>query len=187
MPHTPCSAGQHWQWDGVQFDVLHPQPAELALGESRSVKPNALSCVLRVSAAAHAGAQQRSVLLTGDVEAAQEAALVAAHAGTTALRSQLMLVPHHGSRTSSTAAFLDAVQPRVAVVQAAYRSRFGHPAPDVLARYETRGITVLRSDRCGALSWSSAAERGALQCQREAHRRYWHHPDGYRVPTRQLP
>ena len=187
VPHTPCSAGQHWQWDGVRFDVLHPQPADLALGESRSLKPNALSCVLRVSAAAQAGAQERSVLLTGDIEAVQEAALVAAHAGTTALRSQLLLVPHHGSRTSSTAAFLDAVQPRLAVVQAAYRSRFGHPAPDVLARYETRGITVLRSDRCGALSWSSAAASSASQCQREADRRYWHHPDGYRVPTRLLP
>ena len=195
VPHQPCQAGQHWQWDGVQFDVLHPQPGDLALGESRSLKPNALSCVLRVRAAAQAGvrggaqagAEPRSVLLTGDIEAAQEAALVAAHAGTTALRSQLLLVPHHGSRTSSTAAFLDAVQPRLAVVQAAYRSRFGHPAPDVVARYEARGITLMRSDRCGALSWSSSAESSAWQCEREAHRRYWHHPDGYRVPTRLLP
>jgi competence protein ComEC len=187
VPHTPCQAGQHWQWDGVQFDVLHPQPAELALAESRSVKPNALSCVLRVRAAAPAGAELRSALLTGDIEAAQEAALVAAHAGSTALRSQLLLVPHHGSRSSSTAAFLDAVQPRLAVVQAAYRSRFGHPAPDVVARYEARGIAVMRSDRCGALSWSLPGEGTALQCQRETQRRYWHHPDGYPVPTGLLP
>ncbi len=187
VPHTPCQAGQHWQWDGVQFEVLHPQSADLALGESRSLKPNALSCVLRVRSAAEAGADGSSVLLTGDIEAAQEAALVAAHAGTTALRSQLLLVPHHGSRTSSTAAFLDAVQPRLAVVQAAYRSRFGHPAPDVVARYETRGITVLRSDRCGAFSWPQQAEGRVLQCEREVARRYWHHPDGYRVPPRALP
>jgi hypothetical protein len=73
----------------------------------------------------------------------------------------VLLVPHHGSRTSSTAAFIDAVAPRVAVVQAGYRSRFGHPAPDVVARYAERGIEVVRSDRCGAWTWPPTAQ--ALQ------------------------
>ena len=89
------------------------------------------------------------------------------------LRSDVLLVPHHGSRTSSTGAFLDAVAPRVAVVQAAYRSRFGHPAPEVLARYADRGIAVVRSDRCGA--WTLPAA-GPAVCERQVARRYWHHP-----------
>ena len=91
-------------------------------------KSNAMSCVLRVSAAG-----QPSALLTGDIEREQEAALVGRLGD--ALRSDVLIVPHHGSRTSSTPAFLDAVRPRVAVVQAGYRNRFGHPAPEVLARY----------------------------------------------------
>jgi competence protein ComEC len=157
--HQRCEAGQQWQWDGVAFEVLHPASADHA----REARPNALSCVLRVRDAAG-----RSVLLTGDIEAPQEAALVARLGGE--LRSTLLLVPHHGSKTSSTDGLLDAVQPQVAMVQAGYRSRFGHPAPEVLARYEARGIMLVRSDRCGAWTWND----GAFQCARDAQRRYWH-------------
>ena len=88
------------------------------------------------------------------------------------LRSQVLLVPHHGSRTSSTDAFVEAVAPGIAVVQAAYRNRFGHPAPQVEARYRALGVEWLRSDRCGAWSWSCD---GASRCEREAAARYWHH------------
>jgi competence protein ComEC len=166
--HRRCDAGQRWVWDGVQFEVLHPLPQDHAV----QTKSNALSCVLMISAA-----DGRRLLLTGDIEAAQEAALVARIG--TALRSEVLLVPHHGSRTSSTPAFIDAVAPRVAVVQAAYRSRFGHPAPDVVARYTGRGITVLRSDRCGAWTWPASPEYGAAgACERQARARYWHHPAG---------
>ena len=89
----------------------------------------------------------------------------------------MLLVPHHGSKTSSSALFLDAVQPQWALVQAGYRSRFGHPAPPVLARYEERGIRVLDSAHCGAATWASARP-DEVTCQREAALRYWHH----RVP-----
>jgi competence protein ComEC len=85
----------------------------------------------------------------------------------------VLIVPHHGSRTSSTPAFIDAVQPRVAVVQAAYRSRFGHPAPAVEARYGDRGIPFVRSDTCGA--WTLPAT-GTPRCERLVTPRYWHHP-----------
>ena len=159
VPQQRCHAGQTWDWDGVHFEVLHPLPADL----DRPLKSNALSCVLRVRGA------HGSVLLTGDIEAPQEAALVQRAAA--ALRSDVLLVPHHGSRTSSTPAFLDAVAPRVAVVQAGYRSRYGHPAPDVVARYEARGIEVQRSDRCGAWLW----QRGQAQCTRVVRQRYWQH------------
>lgn len=161
VPHRPCTAGQGWTWDGVRFEVLHPLAADLDSG----ARSNALSCVLRVAGPGG------SALLTGDIEAAQEAALLARDADR--LRAEILLVPHHGSRTSSTPAFIDAVRPRIAVVQAAYRSRFGHPAPDVEARYRGRGIAVVRSDACGA--WTAPAA-DPPRCERVIARRYWHHP-----------
>lgn len=161
-PHDRCVAGQHWEWDGVRFEVLHPTAADY----DRDLKSNAMSCVLRVQG------REGSLLLAGDAEAAQEAAMLSR--GADALKADVLVVPHHGSRTSSTAAFLDAVAPRVAVVQAGYRSRYGHPAPDVLERYAQRGIGVMRSDRCGAWQWQAAS----AVCTREQVRRYWHHPQG---------
>ncbi len=143
-PHQRCVAGQSWHWDGVAFEVLHPQGADYGT----ATRPNALSCVLRV-----VSGSGRSLLLTGDIEAAQEAALVA-HYGK-ALRSQVLLVPHHGSRTSSTEAFVLAVAPGTALVQAGYRSRYGHPAPQVQARYRVLRVALLRSDRCGAWTWGA--------------------------------
>ncbi|MDP1900958.1 MAG: DNA internalization-related competence protein ComEC/Rec2 [Rubrivivax sp.] len=160
VPQRRCDAGQRWEWDGVRFEVLHPLPGDHAM----ALKSNALSCVLRVQGQGH------SVLITADIEAAQEAALVQREGS--ALRSDVLLVPHHGSRTSSSAEFIAAVQPRVAVVQAGYRSRFGHPMPDVVERYRARGIEVVRSDRCGA--WTLPAT-GQAYCEREVNRRYWHH------------
>lgn len=163
VPHQPCRAGQRWAWDGVSFELLHP-PASPD-GPGPALKPNTVSCVLRV-----VDAQGASALLTGDIEAAQEAALALADPAT--LASTVVMVPHHGSKTSSSAVFLDAVRPRIAFVQAAYRSRFGHPAPEVLARYAERGIGLRRSDACGAWTWHGD---GDGSCQRREARRYWHH------------
>jgi competence protein ComEC len=180
VPHTACAAGQRWQWDGVRFEVLHPQPAAADVMAGKPPKPNAVSCVLRVQAADVGGVAGASALLTGDIEAAQEAALVQHSA--TALRSTVVLVPHHGSRTSSTPAFIAAVQPQLAVVQAAYRSRFGHPAPDVVARWQSGAAQVVRTDSCGAFTWASGAVASPVDaghkpghCQRQTVQRYWHH------------
>jgi competence protein ComEC len=161
VPHRRCVAGQSWGWDGVRFDVLHPLPGDYA----PAAPPNALSCVLRVQ-----GHDGRSLLLTGDIGAAQEAALLA-RAGAS-LRNQVLLVPHHGSRTSSRDAFIAAVAPGTARVQAGYRNRFGHPAPEVVARYRALGVELLRSDACGAWVWDA---QGAARCERQAAARYWHH------------
>jgi competence protein ComEC len=90
-----------------------------------------------------------------------------------ALRSEALLVPHHGSRTSSTPDFLAAVAPRWAVVQAGYRNRFGHPVAAVRDRHARYGIELVRTDRCGA--WTLPGT-GLPRCEREASRRYWHHP-----------
>lgn len=179
IPLERCTAGQRWRWDGVDFAVLAPPPVA---GGGPPLRSNALSCVLRISA----GPAGASALLTGDIEQAQEAALVAGQAA--ALRSDVLLVPHHGSRTSSTAGFIDAVAPGVAVFQTGYRNRFGHPAPEVLARYAGRGVAAVASPDCGAWQWRSGssagdapfsagrpAERNVGVCERDRVRRYWHH------------
>jgi competence protein ComEC len=155
-----CAAGQRWRWDGVDFELLHPQADDYA-ARARS---NAMSCVLRV-------ANGRQVaLLTGDIEQPQEARLVQAGG----LRADVLLVPHHGSKTSSSAAFLEAVRPRIAIVQAGYRNRFGHPAPPVLERYRQQAVQVVQSPQCGAAWWRSA-QPDSLQCQRASALRYWNH------------
>ena len=161
-PAVRCQAGQQWRWDGVDFTVLHPEAADYGAG----ARSNALSCVLRVSNG------RQSALLAGDIEQAQEARLVAQ--GAAALKSDLLLVPHHGSKTSSSDAFLDAVRPRWALVQAGYRNRFGHPAAPVVARYLERGATVVDSPHCGAALWSSA-EPQRMDCERQKKPRYWQH------------
>ena len=167
-PAQRCVAGQHWEWDGVQFDMLHPQAGDY---ESPR-KPNALSCVLRIQSAAMP--VPVVALLVGDIEKPQEDALVAAHAP---LKADLLLVPHHGSKTSSSDAFLDVVQAREAWVQSGYRNRYGHPAATVLQRYQERGIVVHDSPHCGAMQWRSenAAE---VRCERTENVHYWNH----RVP-----
>jgi len=154
-----CEAGQGWTWDGVRFDVLHPQAAHY----ESDFKPNDLSCVLRITAASG-----RRALLAGDLEAEQERALVKREPD---LRADVLLVPHHGSKTSSSAELLAAVRPSIGVVQAGYRSRFGHPAPPVLARYQAAGIAVVASPACGAWRWHSGS--AGASCERDMSRRYW--------------
>jgi len=156
-----CERGQSWTWDGVRFEVLHPSAADY----ERKLKPNALSCVLRVTAA------DTSALLAGDIEAAQEQGLLQSGQ---VLQADWLLVPHHGSATSSTQAFLEAVQPSVAIVQAGYRNRFGHPRPDVLQRYSDLGVLVVQAPRCGASTWRSEQPK-LVQCERNQRQRYWQH------------
>jgi competence protein ComEC len=157
-----CHAGQRWEWDGVAFEVLHPA----AQAYQAAARPNALSCVLAI------GNGRARALLAGDIERPQEAALVERDAA--ALRADVLLVPHHGSKTSSTEAFLAAVGPGTALVQAGYRNRFGHPAPEVVQRYRTRGIALVTSAHCGAAAWNSR-EPATVRCERQAAPRYWRH------------
>lgn len=158
---TRCVAGQHWRWDGVDFDVLHPLAADYDAGN----KSNAMSCTLRISNGTS------SALLAGDIERPQEDLLVARQGN---LKSDLLLVPHHGSKTSSSAAFLEAVQPQIALVQSGYRNRYGHPAEPVLVRYAERQIQIVDSPHCGAAIWQSTRPKD-IQCQRTVSLRYWHH------------
>jgi competence protein ComEC len=123
---------------------------------------------LRIQSAAD---HPQVALLVGDIEKPQELQLLAAQEP---LRADLLLVPHHGSKTSSSEVFLDAVQPRMAWVQAGYRNRYGHPAPEVLQRYRVRGIVVHDSPHCGAMTWRSEQPTQVL-CHRTAEMRYWSH------------
>nr|HMS27370.1 DNA internalization-related competence protein ComEC/Rec2 [Burkholderiaceae bacterium] len=168
---TRCEAGQKWQWDGVDFTVLHPSHDDY----NSAQKPNALSCVLRISNNMTGTVAGSSVLLTGDIEQAQELRLLAkALDAPQNLQSTVLLVPHHGSKTSSSTPFLDAVKPDLAIVQAGYRNRFKHPVPEVMQRYQERQIRVLDSPRCGALLWTSLNPK-AVRCHRTENQRYWHH------------
>ncbi len=136
--HVGCVAGQRWTWDGIAFEILHPYA-----GDDPAARPNARSCVLHIRAGAHA------VLLAGDIESPQERALLARVPDR--LRADVLLAPHHGSGTSSTAPFLDVVQPSLALFQVGYRNRYRHPKAEVLQRYQARGIRVVRSDLDGAV------------------------------------
>jgi competence protein ComEC len=112
------------------------------------------------------------MLLTGDIERGGEIELLR----TAALRADALLVPHHGSRTSSTGEFLAAVRPRFAVAAAGYRNRFGHPHEEVLGRYSARGIELLRTDRDGALTVRLAPATIGVEAERARRARYWHVP-----------
>ena len=108
------------------------------------------------------------MLLTGDIERPAEWALVEKDP-----RADVLLVPHHGSRTSSSEAFIAAVSPRWAVVPAGYRNRFGHPAREVLARYEAAGVRVLRTDLDGAVRVALKRDFTEVRSQRALAPRYW--------------
>jgi competence protein ComEC len=165
--HVRCVAGQSWAVDGVRFDLIAPSP-DVYLGRDgkAQAKPNAKSCVLRVAVAGHV------MMLTADIEKPQEAALV--ERTPDALSADVLLVPHHGSNTSSTDRFLDAVHPRLAIVQAGYLNRFGHPRANVLARYDAHAIPVLRNDRNGAIIVTMSGHGIDVERYRDSHRRYWY-------------
>ena len=149
---TPCQAGVRWAWDGVSFSMLNPQP------EARSPGNNA-SCVLLIEA------NSARALLAGDIERAVEARLDVPTV-------DLLLVPHHGSLTSSSAPFVAALRPRIAVVAAGFRNRFGHPHPTVVERYRDVGAHVLSTAVSGAVRWRSAHPGTAgVQCGQDAP--YW--------------
>jgi competence protein ComEC len=155
----PCYAGQRWNWDGVEFAVLHP-PVERH-GDPRA-RPNSRSCVMRVQTA------HGAVLLTSDIEARDESALLTVGRPLTA---RVALVPHHGSRTSSTARFVAAIGAEHAVFTVGYGNRFGHPKADVYARYA--GARRWRTDLDGAVTLEMGSQGLTVAGQRERERRYW--------------
>jgi competence protein ComEC len=142
----------------VRFAFLHPAT------DAQPSRRNDMSCVLRIATSSG------SMLFTGDIERAAESALLFDSAG---LKSDVMLAPHHGSRTSSSEAFIAAVAPRWAIVAAGYRNRFGHPSAEVLERYRAAGADVWRTDMHGAVHAVFSAEEVSVTAERMMRRRYW--------------
>lgn len=130
-----CSPGQHWQVDGIGFAFIHSGYAARAGNDS--------SCVLKVSAGEH------HILLPGDAGRNEERRMLLSH--DQALAADVLLVPHHGSDSSSSPAFINRVKPGLAIVSNGYRNRYGHPSDRVMARYLNRGVPVLETAREGAI------------------------------------
>lgn len=159
----PCIAGTEWTWDGVTFTVLYPDATDLAT----ETEDNAISCVLRIQG------QYGSALLPGDIGVEQEQKLLARHSGSL-LRSDVVIVPHHGSNTSSDPEFIQTVQARHAVFQVGYRNRYGHPTAPVLQRWAGNGVHNLRTDQTGAIRFTFGQQGLVFQCARTERRRFWH-------------
>lgn len=160
-----CKAGQTWVWDKVKFEVLYPITSE----NLDEMKDNNQSCVLKVSS------QFGSLLLTGDIEKEAENILIAHDS---ALKSDVLVVPHHGSKTSSQADFVHVVSPSVSVFTVGYLNRFGHPKPMVLERYAVQGSKIYRSDRHGAVIFNftkntSASPTVQVNAWRDTVKYYW--------------
>lgn len=155
-----CRSGQAWLWDGVRFSVMHPGLYPLQSN-------NNASCVLEVAAGTH------RILLTGDIESPVENHLARVGAVTPV---DIVLVPHHGSGTSSAPRFVGALRPAVAIVSAGYRNRWGFPKDEVVDRWQEAGTEVMNTATSGAIHYRVCADSGArLQSeQRNRMQRYWH-------------
>jgi competence protein ComEC len=171
-----CVAGRGWEWDGVAFEFLHPG-AEASSG--RGARANNRSCVLRIAAPGG------RVLLTGDIERAAERELLQRAPGL--LPVDALLVPHHGSTSSSSLEFVKKVAPRYAVFAVGYRNRFGHPREEVLERYRDAGSALVRTDTAGAVEMRFARGASRIELQRERARRYWHESSSGYTPGRRSP
>jgi len=156
----PCRSGERWQWDDVVFELL--------AGPAAGLSDNDGSCVLRVS---HAGG---AALLAGDIEAGGEARLRAT-AGER-LKAEVLVSPHHGSRTSSSPTFVDAVTPRLAIHSAGWHHRFGHPAAEVVHRYAERGVEQVATGDSGAVEVHVGAEGITVAVERQRRPRLWATP-----------
>jgi competence protein ComEC len=158
-----CVRGQVWEWDSVRFEVLHPQAA--SYNEPR-LRDNDRSCVLRISSA------HGTVLIPGDIESRSELDLLRDLRA--ALAADILVAPHHGSRTSSSEKFIAAVRPRHVVFTVGHRNPFGHPHPQVVARYRSHGAQLHRTDVAGAVTFRLAANGTEVTHWRAQAPRFWH-------------
>jgi len=162
IPSAPCLRAQKWTWDGVNFEILHP-PAFFPYLANES------SCVLRIEAGG------KVALLTGDIGKQIEYRLIKEQPEK--IRADLLQVPHHGSETSSSPEFLDAVKPRLALIASGADNRFGHPRQSVVERYQEREIAVAASPQHGWMR-IRLGKNGMewRESRRQNSARYWHTP-----------
>ena len=183
QPQARCEAGQSWVWDGVWFRVVFPFADDPPPPHQRG--RNEDSCVLEVI-----DMRGNRLLLTGDIPAEQERALLE-RAPWVGQGPTVLLMPHHGSKTSSSDALLGRLRPVLSVAQSAYRGRFAHPAPEVIERHARHGIAVARTDLMGGLQvdWPEQAGAGGFRLREAASetRRFWHRPRGAEPGLRPQP
>ena len=158
----PCQAGQYWQWDKVTFEILHPNNPKTIK------KKNNRSCVLKITT------QGGSILLTGDIEKTIEYKIIKKYPK--ALKSDILIAPHHGSGTSSTEAFIDIVKPKIALFSTGYKNRFRHPKKSIVERYKRRKIKLWNTAEVGAISFRISPKTGISEpsLARQTMKRYWH-------------
>ena len=149
----PCTSGDSWEWDGVRFSLWQWPGA---------TDGNQKSCVL------HLEASDERLLLTGDIDIQAERAFMASPL---AVPTQWLQAPHHGSRTSSSAVFLKKLSPAAVLISRGHGNTFGHPHPQVMARYKALGMTILDSAEQGAIRFRLGAF-GVAESQRDQ-RRFW--------------
>lgn len=154
-----CRRGQGWRWDSVDFELLYPS------GDDTGGRGNDDSCVLRIANGAG------SVLLSGDIEAAAEGELLARVPEK--LKTDVLVAPHHGSRTSSSPPFVTAVAARHVLFSIGYRNRYGFPHPAVAARYRSAGTEPHTTAAEGAITVRLTADGVVLESWRQQARRYW--------------
>jgi competence protein ComEC len=158
-----CTSGKQWHWDGVAFTVLHPGHDYL------DERDNNMSCVVQITT------RTDKLLLTGDIERQVEAHLVKFFArNDDNLRADVLVVPHHGSRSSSSEQFVQAVSPKLALISVGYRNRYGLPKADVVERYRRSGTAVLDTNWSGAITLTLGADQTMMpELYRKQQRRYW--------------
>lgn len=154
-----CQDGQSWDWDGARFEMLHPAPDSPLEGNDRS-------CVLKITVG------ETSLLLPGDIEANAERRLLARRGA--GLQAAVLVAPHHGSKTSSTPAFIRAVAPQLVVFPVGYRNRFNLPNQAIIDRYREQGATLLTTARSGAMQLKIGGAEIEIAEYRKHRRRFWH-------------
>lgn len=159
-PARVCERGDEWSWDGVRFRILHPNAEFGARG-------NESSCVLKIDAG------QSSLLVAGDIERRGESAVLAQ---ALPLAADVVVVPHHGSATSSSPPFVAAVSADWAIVSAGFANRWGFPRPDVRERWEESGAAVVVTGESGAVSVTLEPAGVSVTAERDGRHRYWHAP-----------
>lgn len=158
-----CGRGGRWQWDEVKFEFLHPDDRYYKRRNNRS-------CILKVS-----GTGGR-LLLTGDIEKKVESRLLSVYHAD-ALDADVLVVPHHGSKTSSSKRFIDTVSPEIALFSVGYRNRYRLPNNDIVNRYRESGAEIYSSGHSGAISVVFDSEQGVsvVDEYRVSHHKYWNH------------
>ncbi len=157
-----CAAGQSWQWDGVEFLIVHPNAPITWHG-------NDASCVLRITIGHY------NLLILGDIERRAEEQLVARNV---LRKADLVVVPHHGSRTSSSLALVNRLQPNWAVVSTGFGNRWGFPKSAVVNRWVGAGARFLNTATDGAIAFRYCADQppSTPRLERVDSKRYWHDP-----------